>query len=183
MSGKEKRQFRHIFLTGEKQIGKSTLLGKLRKELCQKYHLTETGFETRPYEINGSCRGHYLHGLVPGGAFHNDCPVTIRLGGGRMVFVTETFETSGKEILQRSLKLSRQKPVLLVMDEIGKAERDALGFQRQVLECLDEAPYAVGVLRKGDHRFLKAIARRPDVAVYTVTRENRNTLLETILYP
>ncbi len=174
---------RHIFLTGEIQVGKSTLLRKIRRELCQKYHLTEAGFETRPYEINGRCKGFYLHGLVPMQRYDNDCPINIRLGGGKMVFVTESFETAGTEILENSIRQAKRQPTLLVLDEIGKSERSASGFQAKVFRCLDEIPYVVGVLRQGEHSFPQSIAQRPDVEVYTVTLKNRDTLFEKGLVP
>ena len=51
---------RHIFLTGEKQVGKSTLWQRLiaRQQLCC------AGFETRLLMLEGQRRGFILHGRV-----------------------------------------------------------------------------------------------------------------------
>lgn len=90
--------------------------------------------------------------------------------------MTESFETAGTEILENSIALAKQQPTLVVLDEIGRAEESATGFQKQVFRCLDEAGYVVGILRQGEYRFPRAIAERADVDVYTVTLENRDTL-------
>ena len=50
---------RHIFLTGEKQIGKSTIWKKVLEELNVEYR----GFITCPYELNGEKKGFYMHAL------------------------------------------------------------------------------------------------------------------------
>ena len=50
---------RHLFLTGEKQVGKSTLLRKL----IDRRALECTGFETRAFYLEGERRGFTLRAL------------------------------------------------------------------------------------------------------------------------
>lgn len=168
----------HIFLTGEKQIGKSTLLKKIRTFLSEEFKLSETGYETRPYYVEGIQKGFVLHGLAEPEGYENDCPITVRIGESKMTPVTETFEVPGVQLLEHSLK--ERKDSLMVLDEIGKAERKATGFQRKLWECLDQMEFVAGVLQKTDHTFVRAIAERPDVKVYTVTKENRDELFAVI---
>ena len=52
---------RHLFLTGEKQVGKSTLL----RELLRRAGLSCGGFEPRPLMADGVRRGFILPSLLP----------------------------------------------------------------------------------------------------------------------
>ena len=72
---------RHLFLTGEKQVGKSTLL----RELIRREGLSCGGFETRPLTADGVRRGFLLHSLLPMPPYENDCVISVRLGERRSV--------------------------------------------------------------------------------------------------
>ena len=72
---------RHLFLTGEKQVGKSTLL----RELIRREGLSCGGFETRPLMADGVRRGFLLHSLLPMPPYENDCVISVRLGERRSV--------------------------------------------------------------------------------------------------
>ena len=71
---KEAAVMRHIFLTGDKQTGKSTILRAL---LAGRAH---TGFCTEPFELHGRKAGYTLHSLTPLPPMENDCPCVIRVG-------------------------------------------------------------------------------------------------------
>lgn len=160
---------RHLFLTGEKQTGKSTLLRRLI-DACA---LECSGFETRPFFLDGQRRGFTLHGRVDIPPYENDCIVCVRTAQRRSVPVLSVFEENGVSILQRSL--ASPAPYLL-MDELGKLERDAHGFCTQVLSCLDSEKNVLGVLQKCESPLIEQIKSRGDVAVITVTPENRDEL-------
>ncbi|MDO4338440.1 MAG: molybdopterin-guanine dinucleotide biosynthesis protein MobB [Eubacteriales bacterium] len=165
----------HIFLTGEKQIGKSTILRKLldKARTCQ---IDVVGYETRKYAIEGMEKGYYLHSLLPMREYENDSPVVIRTGERKMIPVTETFETLGVEIL----KQCAGKQAVICMDEIGKAEKKAESFQKEIFRCLDRELLVTGVLQKTDQEFIRAIQSRPDVCVYEITKENRDNIYSEI---
>ncbi|MCI6421387.1 MAG: molybdopterin-guanine dinucleotide biosynthesis protein MobB [Blautia sp.] len=165
---------KHIFLTGEKGIGKTTLL----KKLLAAIETTPVGFVTLPYEIHGVQKGYYMHSLRPMEAYENDSPVVIRRGETKMIPVWETFETLGLAILEQSKK---EPQCLAVMDELGKAEKKAIKFQEAVFSVLDSQSMVVGILQKNSGKFTEAIAGRPDVEVYEVTEENRETLYPVLL--
>ena len=112
---------RHLFLTGARQVGKSTLL----RTLIARESLACAGFETKPLCVDGERRGFIMHGLVPMPPFVNDCVISVRLGERRAVPVLPAFEENGVEILRRSL--ASDAPFLL-MDELGRLERDATAF-------------------------------------------------------
>lgn len=166
-------KIRHIFLTGEKRVGKSTLLRKALEAV----QLNPAGFRTMPYEINGRFRGFYLHATktVPEG-YENDIPISVALKPGCPVGVTEIFDSFGAEILD----LAKEDSFVL-MDELGHLERNARRFQMAVKACLDSHAHVVGVLQMRDNDMIRSILDRNDTAVYTVTPENREKLLEELV--
>lgn len=159
---------RHIFLTGKKQVGKSTIL----KTVLHKLEVPLCGYCTLPYEIGGLRKGFYLHSLMQMNRFENDSPISIRTGEKNSYPLTETFETLGVSVLEQSLRAKRW----MLADEIGKLERDARVFQETFFRCLDEKELVLGVLQDKDTAFIHAIKSRPDVEVWTVTEENREAL-------
>lgn len=164
---------RHLFLTGEKQVGKSTLLRRLIAEnsLCC------CGFETQALYLGGERKGFTLHGLVDMPPYENDCIVSARIGEKRSVPVLPVFNENGAAILKGSI--AAQQPFIL-MDELGKLELDADDFIAQVFACLDSGKHVIGVLQKCSAPHVQAIMARSDVTVITVTRENRDTLFEQL---
>ena len=162
---------RHLFLTGDKQVGKSTLL----RRLIEARKLDCAGFETRAFFLNGERRGFTLHGRIEMPPYRNDCICCARIEEKRAVPVLPVFEENGVLILKRSL--ASPAPFLL-MDELGRLEREASGFIVQIEACLDADKRVLGVLQKCNSAHVARIAQRADVTVLTVTPENRDELLE-----
>lgn len=162
---------RHLFLTGDKQVGKSTLL----RRLIEARKLDCAGFETRAFFLNGERRGFTLHGRIEMPPYRNDCICCARIEEKRAVPVLPVFEENGVLILKRSL--ASPAPFLL-MDELGRLEREASGFIAQIEACLDADKRVLGVLQKCNSAHVARIAQRADVTVLTVTPENRDELLE-----
>ena len=165
---------RHLFLTGDKQVGKSTLLRRLIAEKA----LDCAGFETRPFYLGDERRGFTLHGRVDMPPYENDCICCARVEAKRSVPVLPVFDENGTRMLQ----LSRQSssPYIL-MDELGKLERQASAFIGEVYACLDSNKRVLGVLQKCGSEHVEAIAKREDVTVITVTPENRDALFEQLI--
>lgn len=163
---------KHIFLTGEKQSGKTTVLEKSLAQL----EMEMFGYQTKPYEIAGQRKGHYMHCLSPLEAFENDFPISIRVAEKKSIPVTETFETLGVRILEQAKSSSG----LLVVDELGRLERDAVEFQQMLFACMDVLPLVVGVLQKTNAEFIAAIKQRADVQIIEVNEGNRESLPEVL---
>lgn len=164
---------RHLFLTGDKQVGKSTLLRKLI-ELKQ---LECSGFETQAFYLNGERRGFTLHGRVEMPPYENDCICCARIEEKRSVPVLPVFEENGMKILKYSL--ASDSPYIL-MDELGRLERQAEGFIAGIFACLNSDKRVLGVLQKCSSAHVEAIAARDDVTVLNVTPENRESLFEIL---
>lgn len=157
---------KHLFLTGRKQVGKSTVL----RRLIEKNALDCAGFETRLLMIDGVRRGFMLHGRVDMPAQENDCIVCVRTAERRSVPVPEVFNENGAKILQ--LSRAGDAPYIL-MDEIGKLEGGEGAFGDEIMRCLDSGKTVLGVLQMCDSELEKRISARSDVQVITVTEDNR----------
>lgn len=164
---------KHLFLTGEKQVGKSTLLRKL----IEAKQLDCAGFETQAFFLSGERRGFTLHGRVEMPPFENDCIVCARIAEKKSAPVLETFNQNGVSILQKSLEAA--SPYIL-MDEIGRLESRAEVFCAQILDTLDGEKRVLGVLQRCNSLLIDAIMAREDVTVLTVTQENREELFEML---
>ncbi len=157
--------YRHLFLTGPKHVGKSTVL----RRLLWGREGRSGGFRTVRREEHGAVA---LYMLPVGGP--DRCA-----DGGRLFLrrdgVTQIdpggFDAVGVRILAQSASCRR-----IVMDELGPAEEHAPLFQRAVLDCLDGLAPVYGVLQQAESAFLDRIRRRPDVAVVEVTEAEREDL-------
>ena len=165
---------KHLFLTGEKQVGKSTLLRRLITEK----RLDCTGFETRAFYLDNARRGFTLHGRIEMPPYENDCICCARVGEKKSLPVLPVFEENGVAILQKSLA---SPSAFILMDELGRLERQADAFIAQIYACLDSQKRVLGVLQKCSSEHVETIARRDDVTVLTVTSENREELLAQLI--
>ena len=168
-----KPEARYLFLTGARQVGKSTLL----RRLIEEKRLACAGFETQAFFLGGERRGFALHGRVDLPPYENDCICCVRVGKRRSVPVLPVFEENGVTILRRSLDSA--EPFLL-MDELGRLEREATAFRAQVTACLNSGKRVLGVLQQGDVPMAREIAARGDVLLLTVTPENRDRLADVL---
>ena len=148
----------HLFLTGQKGAGKSTLIRGLLAEETGRLG----GFFTVRHE-----GGVYL---LPAAKERTFTPESLlfRCGHGGD---PARFDDMGCAALADTAGCR-----LLVMDELGPHEEAALRFQAAVFRTLDGSTPILGVLQQAQSQFLDRIARHPRVTVLTVTEENRNTL-------
>ncbi|WP_461811057.1 nucleoside-triphosphatase [Faecalimonas sp.] len=158
----------HIFLTGEKNVGKSTIIEKVVKE--NNLHLV--GFKTLPYYEEGRFTGYIMKevGMVQNFSMQNR--ISTVLENDKVFPIIETFENIGVTIISKSMKKSKW----ILMDELGRFETKAPNFRRAVMECLDGACCVIGVIQDVETDFLDEIRNRKDIVLIKVTEENRNEL-------
>ena len=147
----------HLFLTGQKGAGKSTLIRGLLAEETGRLG----GFFTVRHE-----GGVYL---LPAAKERTFTPESLlfRCGHGGD---PARFDDLGCAALADTAGCR-----LLVMDELGPHEEAALRFQAAVFRTLDGSTPILGV-QQAQSQFLDRIARHPRGTVLTVTEENRTTL-------
>ena len=165
---------KHIFLTGEIQSGKSTVMQKVLDGLDVTVGGFCSGSGAERYE---PARWLYLWDAARVPVYDAEHRVA-RLGpDGRHAF-PERFDALGCE----ALRCARESRVdLILMDECGFLERDAKEFQAEVLRTLDGDIPVFGVVRLRSSGWTDAIRNHPKVTLITVTQENRDELPGQIL--
>lgn len=163
---------KNIFITGEKQIGKSTLVNHLINDM----QLQVSGFQTLPYQIENQRMGFYLKGLVATKKYRNNRPISIQTSETSCIPMTDTFESLGVEVLKESLKAST--PIVL-MDELGRLEQMATTFNKQVGQVLDSKKLVLGVLQQVQVPLIEAIKQRQDTLVLVLNHHNASDVYIT----
>lgn len=157
----------NIFLTGQIQIGKSTVLSKVI-EMLQ--------FNFRP-NIGGFCTFHISDNRNVFIRKFNDQPLpdnahcVATWQRDRMASHPQVFERFGN-LLAADIKNSD----LIVLDELGFLEKDANIFKSAVFQALDCPVPCVGILRKADIPWQLPIYDNPDNLIIEVTMANRQGL-------
>lgn len=168
----------HLFLTGDIQVGKSTLLNRL---LARHPDWRVGGFRTvtRYGDIKNAIGGVYL--LPVNGAWERydaDNRIGIRWGSTSahpFDSFPNVFETVGVSLLECTDGYN-----VIWMDELGKMETHAPTFCRRVLDILDGPIPVWGVVKPLSTPLLDAVRNHPRTELVAVTPDNRDTLFSTL---
>lgn len=160
----------HIFITGEKGVGKSTLVRNVLNQLAVK----SKGFMTVKSKDN---YGVYMYEVQnPKPTFDATNCIGMRNDQGGFEAFPAVFDTLGVALLEKVYPCD-----LIVMDELGIMENRANLFQEKVLKLLNEETPILGVLRLADAPFLNAIKDHPNTTVFILTEGNRQDIFEKVL--
>jgi len=151
----------NIFLTGERGVGKSTIIKKAMKVLP-----SFGGFLTR--RISGGVK---LTNLVT-----KEEKIVARIVNGEWVSCPEVFDKSGSQAIEMGMEKE-----FIIMDELGKFEEHARKFQRRVFQAIDCPKPVIGVIRDEYNPFLDRIRKLKSVKIIRVDVKNRDRLVESIL--
>lgn len=166
----------HVFLTGPRQIGKSTVIDKVIVDLPV---ASLGGFRSvsRPTELPRALAELYI---VPAGEsqprFDRDNLAGIRWGQGQFTAFPMAFELTGTALLTTA----EPQPRLLLMDELGAMEQQAPRFCAAVLEKLDGDIPILGVIKPKPGLLADAVRAHPSAKVVDVTEQNRNALPDLV---
>lgn len=158
----------HIFLTGEKRVGKSTLL---RKMLAARDGTVGGFFTVKTDTVCPSRPSVHLLRAAAGERPTRD-NLLFFCGEPWSDAAAQRFDALGCEALADATGAS-----WIVMDELGPAEARAEQFQSAVFRALDGSTPVLGVIQRAESSFLESVAAHPCVRVVEVTRENRDQLL------
>ena len=150
----------HIFLTGDVQVGKSTIIKKTLAAL----KLRDIG-GFRSVSVPDLPDGAMSVYLIPAGDEHPMMGdwnrVGIRKGCGRGIEkIPEAFERAGVQAL-----VDAENMPLILMDEVGRMESAAARFSERILALLDGSTPILGVVQKiADTPLTNAIRQHPECA-------------------
>lgn len=166
----------HIFLTGEIQVGKSTLIRRLLAALGP---LRLGGFRTvsAPDAETGELGVFLLPAAEPDAPRTAENRVGLRIRGRGGVGEAAVFDRAGCAALAGA-----EDAQLILMDEIGRMEREAAAFTARIGALLDCEKPILGVLRGAAHTPLaERVRAHPATQLVTVAPENREALFGELL--
>lgn len=163
----------HIFLTGDVQVGKSTVLQKTTSALGLSIGGFRSGFG--PYRGRPNSRVYLWD--AGGEPVYDEDHVVVRFTDHGPEVLTDRFDTLGVVILRRA---RQRQDGLILMDECGRFEGQAAAFQAEIFAALDGTIPVLGVVRRGFHGWLDDLRRHPKVLLLPVTPDNRNELPDQI---
>jgi nucleoside-triphosphatase len=163
-----------IFLTGGKQVGKTTIITRFVSELA----FLPAGFNTVAGGASADGRRDRIF-IIPYGtplAEPPDIPPAAVRGINKIQSYPDVFDTLGSAILKAS-----HGAKLIIMDELGFMESEAFSFQKEVFACLDSAAPILGVIKPKQTPFLDRIRAHRAVQIFEVREGNRNQVFEILI--
>jgi nucleoside-triphosphatase len=162
----------HLFLTGEIQVGKSTIISHVVTEL----NVPVSGFRTVAVVREDDESDVFL---IPAAGTRDDCTPASHLAHrtpGKIPEIhSEVFISCGVPLLT-----SCSGPLIL-MDELGWMENSSVLFQTAVFSVLDGTIPVLGVVRDRRLPFLNAVRVHPNVEILVITKENRREMQDVVL--
>ena len=167
-------QTSHILLTGQPGVGKTTLIRKLATRLSEHH---PAGFYTEEIrDAQGNREGFRLvtfcgRRLVLS-HIHHPGPYRVSRYG---------VDVAGFEQLLAQLDLGHAPSPLIIIDEIGKMECFSRRFIEEVALLLDGPNTLISTIALKGEGFIRQVKDRPDCRLVTVTRENRDRLVNNLI--
>lgn len=163
---------RHILICGDVGAGKSTLI----KSLLRVNRRPVYGFITK--RLSADENGVHTVCIHPAAGAERQCTTENIIGTCDAHHSTrnpEVFDTVGVKLLEA------WPDGILLMDELGFMESEALVFCDKVLRALDGDIPILAAVKSRETPFLNAVKVHPNASVYWITRSNRDALYAQLL--
>lgn len=161
----------NYFLTGDICVGKTTII----KEVITTLKLSAGGFTVGREGQEGNFTKFYF--VDPHIFFYQGIMKKVKNGifasrdNGKKQWQVHlnAFNTTGVTMLNEGLN----KKDILIIDEIGRFEEQAIIFQNKIFEILKTKKLILGVLKKENNPLLNKLSNDPDIRKFEVTIDNR----------
>jgi len=165
----------NILLTGEKGVGKSTLVSTVLDSISVPYQglFTERIFQGR--RVYGFGLKNESERSLEIFAYENNLKES---GYFRYLVDIDVFENKGCTILSSI----REETKLFVIDEIGIMEREAERFLESFWQLLQSPLPVLAVIQKRAEYIWEQIDPESGCKIYEITRENRDSVAKNILH-
>lgn len=180
---------KHVFLTGQPGVGKTTLVQKAYEALVSSGATVE-GFYTEEVRAGGRRvgfdvvtltgeRGHLSRIRDLAGPSYGRQEYTV----GQYVVDLPSFENLVLPLFKNVGSGGTAR--IFVIDEIGKMELFSQSFIRAVRQTLDSSSCTIlGTIPVSKNKplaLVEEVRGRNDVKVFTISKENRNSILQDVL--
>ncbi len=164
-----------VLLSGEPRVGKTTALKKIiemiGKDNCVGFYTEEICDEFN--RIGFDCVS--LDGKRRRIADINfNCDTRI----GRYGVDIDAFEDFAMQIINHSNSSNK----IIIIDEIGPMQVLSLKFKQIINSILTGSNYVIGTIFYKNHPDIDEIKRTPGIKIYTITKENRDTVAEDVFH-
>ena len=159
----------NIFLTGEINTGKSTVINQFLSVYTGKTH----GYKT----IRAKTHADDFFGIYLVDINDEEKHLTVENKAGdchidkSLICYKHVFEALGVHMLQ-----GYKNADIIIMDEIGVLEKDCENFKEMIIKCLDSDTPVLGVIKQKNFPFLNSIRARKDVRIIEVDGDNNKVL-------
>ncbi len=173
----------NILITGDKYVGKSTII----KRTLDKLNLKPGGFvvgrtgnldQWLSFYLTDPLDYYYHWQGKSSSKYKKKCQIFAKRDHPSQDWEIhpEVFDEKGVEFLETG----RNFRDILVMDELGRFELKADKFQAKVFEILDSNKPVLAVIKDEHNKFLDKIRDREDISMYRVKEKNHETVFEDV---
>lgn len=161
-----------IMITGEMNIGKSTIIDKI----CTKFSLDICGFCTREYFKGDVREGFFIKEIFDNKAPSYENIIAKMDSDFKPIVFPQAFDNLGVKLAHECLISDKR---IIIIDEIGVFESKSDKFVQALDEILQSDKIVVAVLKKRDHIFLNKYKNLYNPIEITVL--NRDKVAENII--
>ncbi|MEW9094943.1 MAG: nucleoside-triphosphatase [Clostridiaceae bacterium] len=161
----------NIFLTGEKNVGKSTIIKKILQSLS-----SSVGGYSTEFIMKNNLKYFYLTSLS-----HKSNKSLMAIGDPSIKKIIKiykyAFNVFGASLILDSINTKD----VIILDEIGFIENNCNEFKDSIIKALDSEKIIIGVLKDFNGDFINCIKNRKDVTLFNVNEVNREEIPEIIM--
>lgn len=159
----------NIFITGDRQHGKSTLVLDILAGICVDYD----GFMTKPdkkYKIGTT---YIMEDIIT----KETTPIS-KYDNGLIKGIPAAFSNLGIRCLDMCIHSSSK---LVIMDELGRFEKNNWDFIERVITLLESNKIVIAVLKAEPIEYLDKIKARKDCIIYDLNQISYQKAYEDII--